>query len=344
MSEFVCVSYRDEIPENYQNRGNIPNLHQVQVGLLEHDLQLVLSEGAEVAYHDSFVATRSVDLDAEELGPTMDIELEEIGVILNRLNRSFKRDRLPEPHKMPATINENQTRSLAHRKHRAHTEVLEPLGLSMPTVLVESDADIDSFLAANAAPEIILKPNSGMNGQNIQRLARSAVYGAFASLEELQGNDGFVLQPAYDFTQPFPTTLRPFDQKSREAFEIGAQSASPKELRVYGFHSPAGISTFPVGRLVNNGDHWFFVDPQSVPGELLAGTADAMAKTAKASGAAAVYGTVDYGYGTDGTHTPDWRAIELNARLPYLISPDKHADVSRVVHNMLTDQLAATAR
>lgn len=153
-----------------------------------------------------------------------------------------------------------------------------------------------------------------------------------------------LLHTASDFGQPFPATLRPFDQASREDFETGAQSISSKELRVYGFHSPAGVSTFPVGRLVDNGDHWFFVDPQSVPGELLAGTADAISKVAAVSGAAAVYGTVDYGYGTDGTHAPDWRAIELNARLPYLIGPDKHPDVSRAVHNLLIDQLAATAR
>lgn len=345
MSEFVCVSYRDEVPADYQNRGNIPNLHQVQGGLLEHDLQLVVSEGAEAAFHDSYVTTRAVDLSiASSLSQPLDVELGEVGVVLNRLNRSFKRGNLPQSHNMPPVLNENETRSLAHRKHRSHLEVLEPLGLSMPTTLVAGNKDIDAFLAQNAATEIILKPNSGMNGQGVQRLARTAVHTAVASLEEIQGNDGFVLQPAYDFTIPFPARLRPFDERAREAFEAGSQSSMPKELRVYGFHSPAGVATFPVGRLVNDSDHWFFVDPNSVPGELLAGTADAMTRVSAVTGAAAVYGTVDYGFGTDGTHAPDWRAIELNARLPYLIGPNKHPEVSRIVHDMLIDQLAATAR
>ena len=61
MAEFVCVSYGSEIPADYQNRGNIPDLHQLHAGLLEHDLQLVLSAGAEAAYHDQYVTARAVD-------------------------------------------------------------------------------------------------------------------------------------------------------------------------------------------------------------------------------------------------------------------------------------------
>ena len=343
MAEFVCVSYGGEIPADYQNRGNIPDLHQLHAGLLEHDLQLVLSAGAEAAYHDKYVTARAVDPELGALTSPTDIALDEVGVVLNRINRSFKRGVLPAPHAMPATVNENETRSLAHRKHRAHNEVLEPLGLAMPTLLVSNAEQIDEFLAQHNAAEMILKPTSGMNGSHIQRVARHAVHKTIASLEELKGNEGYVLQPAYDFTMPFPRGLRSFDQQARESFDACAQSTVPKELRIYGFHSPTFTTTFPVGRLVDKGDHWFFVDPESVPTELLAGTAKAIAKVAAVSGAAAVYGTVDYGYGTDATHPPDWRAIELNARLPYLIGPDKHTTVSRLVHNLLTDQLVDTS-
>ncbi len=345
MSERVCVSFRRELPDDYQNQGNISNLHHLFAELRDQELQPVLSVHAESAFADDRISAFIPDAMTDRPNIATTVELSEVTVILNCMGRSFRVGLLANPEALPPIINENQTRSLAHRKIRAHSEVLQPLGLSMPTALVTDSEDIDAFLSEQSATHLIVKPDSGQNGEYVHRVMRTAIHDLFAANQGFYNPaNRYVVQPAYNFTVPFPSGLRAYDMATREAFEASSQSDKPKELRIYGFHSPAGTTTFPVGRLVNGGDYWFFVDPESVPDHLLEGTAKAMNRVSTISGAAAVYGTVDFGFGSDGTNEQGWRAIELNARLPYLIGPDKHPGISKIVHSLLAEQITATSR
>jgi hypothetical protein len=68
-----------------------------------------------------------------------------------------------------------------------------------------------------------------------------------------------------------------------------------------------------------------------------------IARAAELSGASALYGTVDYGYGSDGIVDSGWRAIEFNGKMPYLIGYNKHAGIADILRNELADQITATA-
>ena len=239
-------------------------------------------------------------------------------------------------------INENETRSLAHHKDRAGREVLEPLGIGIPTILAATPDEVAVFAAAHAAEQFVVKPDSGSNSVGVQKVAKAELAELFRTRPDLLGTQ--IVQPAGDFTHPFPLEVQPYDPQSRADFDGWAKSDATKELRVYGFHSPQGTATFPVARAIKDGvDHWFFVDPESVPPRLRERTAAAMRRVADITAAAAVYGTVDYGYGKWGAQAPDWHAIELNGKAPYLIGYDKHAGVADKLRDLFAAQIAGVA-
>jgi hypothetical protein len=112
---------------------------------------------------------------------------------------------------------------------------------------------------------------------------------------------------------------------------------------VYGFHSPAGTDVFPVARAIEAGDQWFFVDPESLPNLVIEGTRKAIARAAEISGAQALFGTIDYGYGSSGDDEPDWHVIEFNGRMPYMVGYDTHVGVADILRENFATQIHATA-
>jgi len=339
MKDIVCLSYRaDELPAG----GNLSGREQLFDMLRGYDLQPVVSLGAEGAYQGDQLRVHEL-LSEQVAGAAGQVALQGVGLIVNRLDRSIKKDRLDQPQLLPPMINENTMRSLAFRKHRTNDEVLAPLGINIPTALVVSPEVVGNFLDTHQADEYVVKPNSGTNGRGVQRLDGASVRRLFAEQPDLY--DKQIVQPAYDFQAAFPAGLRPYDAASAEAFEGWNRPGVNKELRIYGFHSPQQTTTFPVGRAIHGeADQWFFVDPESVPARLLERTAAAMRLAAEVSGSAAVLGTVDFGYGVLGDQAPDWRAIELNGKAPYVLGYDKHAGVADALRTQLAAQIAETVR
>lgn len=336
MTEAVLFAYNAGLHTSKLLPGR-PELFDM---LTERGLSPVVSEGAEHAFHGT-------EVDAEELTRQNGVEAaralgsltlhNEIKVIVNRADRSLK---LTD---MPPMINENATRSLGHRKWDSQRKVLDPLGIGIPTTLITSGEDIDAFLTAHAAPKMIAKPQIGTFGKNVERLARDTVPERFAENPKWRNN--YLLQPAYDVTIPLPSAIRPYDTAAREAFETGNQKDIRKELRMYGFYGHGQAEVFPVGRAFKDGkDHWFFVDPDTVPEEVHDGAKAAVTKAAEVSGAMAVLGATDYIYGSAAGEDPAWGVVELNLRTPYLVGYEHHAGAANRLHTMFADQIARTAR
>jgi hypothetical protein len=264
----------------------------------------------------------------------------DIGAIVNLLDRKFRVGGLPP------VINENATRALAYDKAQAHQAVflptLGPRGLAMPTELASSPDVIAQFVDGNPAAGFIVKPKNGSNGKGVQQVACGDVPALFAADPTLMGTQ--VIQPQYNLSGAFPASVRPYDAASAETFDGWNRDGQTKELRVYGFHSPAGTEVFPVARAIQDGDQWFFVDPQTIPENVLDGTRDAIAEAARVTGSTALYGTVDYAYGNyDPAQEPGWAALEWNGRTPYMIGYDKHAGVAGHLRDNFADQIQATA-
>ena len=334
----VLFAYRSpELPKG----GNLSGRVEIFDMLREHDLNPLVSLGVKTTFTaDGGVEVHNLisETSTEYAGRTA---LSGIGLIVNRWDRSIKKEDLPDGTILPPVINASATRSLAFRKNRMHSEVLEPLGVYIPTVFPQMLADIETFLEEQTAENFIVKPNSGTNGIGLQKIERTDVATLFNADPSLFGTQ--ILQPAYDFTAPFEAGIKPYDAASAEELEGWNKAGKTKEVRVYGFHSPEVTTVFPVGRaLDSDGDHWLFVDPESVPAYLLEHTAQAMRKVSEVSGAAAVLGTVDYGYGRLADEPLGWVPIEVNAKSPYLIGYDKHPGVAKDLRVLLTRQIAET--
>ncbi|CAN5144184.1 hypothetical protein BH09PAT3_BH09PAT3_0940 [soil metagenome] len=337
MSYTAQFAYRQNTPYT----GNLSGVTELYAKLNDRDVAPIMTFNCEEAFSENGVNSYELSPNGDSRRWLGSIPLDDVEVLINRMGRSIKEDRLPDGTVLPPMINANATRSLAFRKHRAANEVLLPLGLTMPTQLVNSPADVERFLAENPAPEIILKPDNGTNSQGVERLDRSAVAQYYLDNPAKYGRN--IAQPAYDFTGPLPPHMRAYDAASQEAFDGWNRSGKPKELRIYGFHSPQETTVFPIARAIDKGDNWFFVDPQSVPAELMTGTAAAIALAAEVSGAAAMLGTVDYGYGSTGSESPSFQAIELNGKAPYLLGYDKHQAIADTLRDQFADSIAQTA-
>lgn len=342
MTNSVVFAYRHELPGNNQSGNNLPGRPEIFSKLRRRDLDPIVTLHAEDAFTEAGVESITLYGPEERVQALEKFALEEVGVIINRLDRSIKKDLLPNAALLPPMINENETRSLAFHKMRVHSEVLNPLGLAMPTRLINSELDIEEFLDDNSGPSFIVKPDNGTNSKGIIKVSRDDVHGLLNEHPDIAGKH--IIQPAYDFTLQFPKDVRPYDSASTDGFEKWNVADQTKEMRIYGFRSPAGIEVFPAARAINNGDQWFFVDPDSLPYKIVEGTAQAISKAAEVSGALALFGTVDYGFGGVGDEEPDWYAIELNARMPYMVGYDKHAGVADVLREHFADQILATAQ
>ena len=339
METHVVAAYRTEIPNDGTEGNNLPGREQLFEKLRQRGLRPVISIMAESAFtSDGVQVYETVDGEHVDKGV---IPHNNVGVILNRLDQSFKPEKLPEGYKSPARLNENATRSLVFRKNRTHDEVLHPLGLAMPTALAGTEDDVAAFLQTESALRYVVKPNSGTNSNNIHMLDHAGVVKHFEAKPDDYG--AYIVQTAHDFTRSFPSTVRAYDRSSQESFTSWSTSGVTKELRVYGFHSPEQTAVFPIARAMKDGDQWFFVDPYSLPERVIEGTRLAIAKAAAISGAAALYGTVDFGYGSDGQNASDWHAIEMNARMPYLLGYDKHPGIADLLRDRLADQIMETA-
>lgn len=339
MNTVVFAHTKEKLPQN----GLLPNKKELFSKLMDRDIRPVVSYTAENAFNDSGVEVN--DLVSEEVTHSVGhIALDEVGVIVNRLDRSFKEDLMPnawnESH-IPIS-NENTMRSLVFKKHRVQNEVLEPLGLGMPSLLVDSPLGAALFMQKHPVDHYIVKPTSGTFSKGVERLSRDDVL-AYISTSEKVGS--VIIQPAFDFTHPLPESMQPFDAASKDDFEMWAQSNVTKELRMYGFFDGNKTNVFPVGRAMKDGqDHWFFIDPETVPDKLTYDTERVISRAAHLTGSRAIYAALDIGYGNSRSNeAPDYHVVELNGRMPYMIGYDKHAGVADILRDTYADQLQIVA-
>ena len=310
--------------------------------LEERGLRPVVSFNAEAAFSNNGVETHAL-IDESTTRHAGAIALENVGFIVNRLDRSVQTDELPsrwsEQH--PPILNENALRSLVYRKQRVQDELLKPLNMGMDSILPQSIDEIDAFLGGTPASYYIAKPNTGTFSKGVVRLPRSEVLGYFKQNESLLGST--IIQPAYDFSVPFADSLKPYDSHSADQFEAWSRSNSTKELRMYGFHADGKTETFPVARAMENGvDNWFFVDPASLPEKLSQDTQAVFNRAAKLTGSRAIHGALDIGYGAYDDKDPDYHVVELNGRMPYLVGSTKHAEVAHKLRGMYADMIKDT--
>jgi len=339
----ACFVYKG--PESLAKDTLLPGRDQlVDILLEEYGIKSVFSSDSEASFH---IGIDGVAVDSYQFAPSSESEVpvaerllvgSDIDVILNRRGRSLQL--APEVRSLVPMFNSNEVRGMGHYKYRAHERVLEPLGIAMPTALVKTPDDAYIFMTEECASrDYIVKPEIGHGTKGVERLSAPEV---FARLAENPGWLGrYLLQPAYDLTKPFPKEIKAFDSDSKDAFDAANESGKAKEIRMYGFHAGGETKTFPVARVVDNGDHWFVVDPDSVPELLHQKTQESMDLVARLTGVKAVQGTCDWAFGTHDSQDPHWAVVEANLRSPYVYN--QHSEVSRLLHGEFASQIAVAA-
>jgi hypothetical protein len=340
----VCFAYRPEVLPPGSNLSGRPEIFEK---LRSHDIDPVISLGAESAFSGDGLRVFDLATDPDEhVVVERAIAIDALGLIVNRLDRSIRYAELPAGTVLPTMINENATRSLAYRKTRVWADLFSPLNLGIPTQLVQSARGIDYFLARHPDRQVVVKPDAGTNSRGVQVVDRDDLHQIFQDNPDWMGKQ--ILQPALDFTWPFPPGIRAYDRASQDAFESLNQPGVRKELRIYGFHDPVTTTLFPVARAFEGEEQWFFVDPETVPGPLYEAARLAISRAAELTDARAVYGAFDAGYGLPPADPnvkdadPDWQAIEFNGKAPYLIGYDKHAGVADRLRDLFVNQIYQT--
>src|SRR5882757_1120317 len=106
MRDVVTFAYRGEMPPSDAPGNNLPGRAEIFAKLQARELRPVISLHAEKAFTASGVEAHRL-VAADELELIGAIALQEVGVLVNRFDRSIKKDRLPHQALMPHTINEN---------------------------------------------------------------------------------------------------------------------------------------------------------------------------------------------------------------------------------------------
>ena len=333
----AIFAYKGEtLPKN----TTLPDREMLFDEVRERGIDPVVSLQGERSFDSTGVETHHL-IDGHTLASYRHTALDRTGVIVNRLDRIFKV--MPDEWTgadLPI-INQNALRSLVFRKQRVADEVFTPLGIGMPNRLIESVSDVQEFVDEFGIHDLITKPNSGTHSKGVE--SRTAQELLALPIEALLEKPT-IIQPKYDFTIPFSDEIRPYDATSAEAFKGWGESTAVKEFRIYTFKDPESVTTFPVARAMHEGtDHWLFVDPESIPQKLHDQSVAAAEAAARITGSRAIFAALDFGYGARADEAPDYHAVELNGRMPYLIGSDKHPGVARALRRLFADQIKHTA-
>lgn len=344
MKNTALFSFKTEtLPRPKHGSSTLPDKVELFEKLRQRDINPVVTKDAEAAFEDEDVIAHELEQEFTTQ-PIGNVALDSVGVVVNLLDRSFKKDRMPDTWNdaMLPTVNENAVRSLAFRKEQMHREVLQPLGLGMPTALASTATDVAIFTHEHPADSYILKPNSG--SYSIGVLHPMTADQAIAYIADKTPDKPLIIQPKYDFARPFAPEIKSYDATSQEAFEGWGKSGLMKEFRMYAFNSPTVTNIFPVARTMHGGnDNWLFVDPESIPEKLFVDTGRIVSAISRAKGAKAVQAAVDFGYGAQSSSGPsDYHVIEVNAKMPYIISYDKHRQVADTLREHYADMLQDT--
>jgi hypothetical protein len=187
MPNAVCFAYT---PETLPVDSRLPDRVELFDMLRSKGMRPFVSLGAEAAFVGDQVQTSQLVGDTTAV-PSK-IPRNDLGLIVNRLNRSIKRDKLTNP-LLPSMINENDVRKIGYNKERAADEVLLPLGYGMPTSVVSTPEDAEQFIQENDYGKYFLKPRHGKFGSGTHKLGKVSVAEFFS--ENPDKLDKYVVQP-----------------------------------------------------------------------------------------------------------------------------------------------------
>ncbi|HEX7963280.1 MAG TPA: hypothetical protein VF466_01680 [Candidatus Saccharimonadales bacterium] len=271
-------------------------------------------------------------------GLPVEMDVAELGIVVNRARQT----RL-DFNNQPPVINQASVATLGNDKERVHNTIFEPNGMGIPTYNLEQ---LDNGALAGVK-SLVVKRRAGNAPDGVLIVGPDEAREIMSQLDS-----DHIAQPYVHMSGKFPRFVRPYSAQDAELFDAINQPGRPKELRMYNFWHNAGgqehLQQLPAVRVSVPGAimgeaTWTACDPEALPPELYEQSAVAFRSIARATGAKAIYGSVDWGFdGNDGSA----HAVESNMYGPFLIGRREHEDVGLQAYTAYADLLtrAATAR
>ncbi len=302
----------------------------------------------EILHDPSFEPKQSLVVNARFVPITIKDFNATVDVVLDRFS---EQSGYQKPFIRVPKINETAVQVYGTDKYLAFRDILQPLGLAIPTVAPDNvEALVAEFGATSA---YFAKLRRGGFGRGLEGFASAAELVSWLGGLAAEERKRYIIQPAYDFLSPIPG-LRPFTSNDDKAVAANWQPVS-KEVRLYCFarngkcqeqFALPRANQFAAERSYKGVDStWMWADPSSVPSEPYVMSKQVIERIAAQTGEQVVYGAIDFGYGiAPNSKTPQWVVIECNLDFPGVRTPRQHPIIGGQVSDMLARHIAAVAR
>ncbi len=228
-------------------------------------------------------------------------------------------------------------------------KLLEGLNLAKSFASVDLALGIEPALEAVSGRAVVLKPRRGIRSRNIFLGDKADVKIAY-ELGLANWDRDWIVEELLDL--PFPFALAGKDAQQQAKADIADRERRPRELRVHAFGWARGgeLVTSAILRVADPEDRcvgrggWVYIDPRSVPGDVLAKTGEIVTAIEQATSVREFHIAVDWVFARrhdDGD--PRWLPIEINAGEPVLVNEWDDPTVAREQAGKLADQLHRVA-
>lgn len=223
--------------------------------------------------------------------------------------------------------------------------LLEKHGLAKAYAPLDHSQGIDSALDTLPADQVVLKPRNGMRSQGIH-------IGAKADLSRLytEGaidlSQDWILEERLDFSPPM--LLKGIDEENQSRIDFANQHKLPKELRIYTFgrDDHGRLITSAVMRSARQGDthfdndDWVYIDPTSIPDEVLRKTDEFESTLSEHTGVREMHLGVDWTFArSQMADDPMWLPMEVNSGEPQLVYEHENPGLASEQSHLLASQL-----
>lgn len=240
-------------------------------------------------------------------------------------------------------LNPTPVRSLLRDKYKTIDQVLRPVGALDRTVhLFDTSDSATELIAALGGDNLVTKPNNGARSQGVVVGNRQTVEQYLSTTEVPH-----LVEEKIDFSQPFPSELRGYDENEQRRLDEANRTGVNKELRMFYFGDNQWESVARIARPGETNftdDKWLYIDDTTVPDQVRTLSERVVRQLEATTGYDEMNIAVDFVYGTTTSHPePHWQVMEVNGAEPQLVQLAQHREIGRRQHTKLAHQIARIA-
>lgn len=227
-------------------------------------------------------------------------------------------------------------------------ELLEGLNLAKSFAPVDLALGIEPALEAVVGRAVVLKPRRGRHGRDIFLGDKADVRIAY-ELGLADWDREWIVEELLDL--PLPFALAGTDAEQQAMADMADRERLPRELRVhaFGWAREGELVTSAILRVAEaedrclGQDSWVYIDPRSVPSEVLVKTGEIVTAIEQATSVREFHIAVDWVFAPRRDGDPRWLPIEINAGEPVVVNDWDEPTVAREQAGKLADQLHRVA-